>query len=103
VPLDLDLRTLRHFAAVAETGALTRAAEQLHIAQAVLTRQVRALETELHATLPLFSEGRVVARPAGIRLLHGLTSRWPHWLISSVDDHPAALDSLATALGLNSD
>jgi DNA-binding transcriptional LysR family regulator len=33
VPSDLDLRKLRYFAAVAETGNLTRAAEQLHIAR----------------------------------------------------------------------
>jgi DNA-binding transcriptional LysR family regulator len=69
MPMDLDLRKLRYFAAVAETGNLTRAAEQLHIAQPVLTRQIRALETELHATLFTRSARGTDLTPAGRQLL----------------------------------
>ena len=49
--MDLDLRKVRYFAAVAEHTSFLRAAEALHIAQPVLSRQIRALESELKVTL----------------------------------------------------
>ena len=49
--MDLDLRKVRYFVAVAEHETFMRAAEALHIAQPVLSRQIRSLENDLQVTL----------------------------------------------------
>ena len=68
----MDLKQLEYFVQIAELGSFTRAASVLRVAQPALSRQVRALEVELHQ--PLFERnGRgVTLTPAGQRLLaHG--------------------------------
>jgi hypothetical protein len=54
--VDLDLRKVRYFVVLAEELNYRRAAERLHVAQPVLTRQIRSLERDL--TAQLFERGR---------------------------------------------
>lgn len=57
----MELRHLRYFVAVAETGSLSQAAEKLFIAQPPLSVQIRQLEEAVGA--PLFTR-----HPRGVRL-----------------------------------
>ena len=73
--MDLDLRKVRYFVVLAEELNYRRAAERLHVAQPVLTRQIRSLERDL--TAQLFERDRAGTRltDAGRQLLtdaHGL-------------------------------
>jgi len=67
--MDLDLRKVRYFLAVADQLHFSRAADQLHIAQPALSRQIRALEHDLGAALFIRDRHGVELTDAGRQLL----------------------------------
>ena len=68
----MNLQQIETFVHVAETGSFSKAAVQLDTAQPALSRQVRALETELRETLLIRTGRGVTLTDAGRRFLeHG--------------------------------
>ena len=65
----MTLQQLAYFLAVARTRHFTRAAEESHVAQPSLSKQVQALEKELGAELFSRARGNVALTPAGEALL----------------------------------
>ncbi|MGD9990683.1 LysR substrate-binding domain-containing protein [Pseudonocardia sp.] len=67
--MDVDLRKVRYFVAVAKRLHFGRAADELHIAQPALSRQIRALEQDLSASLFTRDSHGVTLTDAGQQLL----------------------------------
>lgn len=62
----MDFRILRYFLAVAREQSFTKAAEQLHITQPTLSRQLAALEEELGVKLLVRSGRNITLTDQGI-------------------------------------
>lgn len=65
----MELYQLRSFAAIVESGHLTRAAERMHLSQPALSAQLKALEGELGVKLFDRTASGMVLTPAGKRVL----------------------------------
>jgi DNA-binding transcriptional LysR family regulator len=86
--MDADLRQLRYFVAVAERLSFSRAAEDLHIAQPSLSKQIRQLERGMRVQLFRRSSRHVELTGAGELLLRearALLSAWTAALASVRD------------------
>ena len=62
----MDIRILRYFLTVAKEQNFTKAAEQLHITQPTLSRQLAALEEELGTDLFIRGSRSITLTEAGI-------------------------------------
>src|SRR5438067_5881950 len=65
----MEIRQLRAFTAIAESGTFTAGALRVHITQAAISMQIRQLEIELGAPLLIGAPRRVLLTEAGEALL----------------------------------
>ncbi len=69
--MNVELRHLRYFVAVAEEASFTAAARRVHVAQQVLSSQIRKLEDALGVELLHRTSRGVAVTPAGAAFLEG--------------------------------
>ncbi|OYX86836.1 MAG: LysR family transcriptional regulator, partial [Azorhizobium sp. 32-67-21] len=65
----MDLRQLRYFVTIVETGSFSKAAQRLHVAQPALSQHVRNMELDLGVELLFRSSQGVVPTEAGETLV----------------------------------
>jgi DNA-binding transcriptional LysR family regulator len=87
----MEIRQLRAFVAIAETGTFTAGAVRVHVTQAAVSMQIRQLETEVGAKLFIRAPRNVILTEAGERLLE----RARHILL----EHDSALEEIAEFAG----
>jgi LysR family nitrogen assimilation transcriptional regulator len=61
----MDLRQLRYFVGIVQAGSLSRAADQLHVAQSAVSHHLNSLETELDRQLLTRGPKGIVLTEAG--------------------------------------
>jgi DNA-binding transcriptional LysR family regulator len=87
----MDIRQLKAFVAIAESGTFTAGAVRVHVTQAAISMQIRQLETETHAQLFIRAPRRVILTEAGEKLLERA--------YTILREHDAALEELAALTG----
>ena len=87
----MEIRQLKAFVAIAETGTFTAAAARVHVTQAAISMQIRQLENEVGAKLFVRAPRHVILTEAGEHLLH----RARHIL----REHDAAIDEISELAG----
>jgi DNA-binding transcriptional LysR family regulator len=87
----VEIRQLRAFVAIAESGTFTAGALRVHVTQAAISMQIRQLETEIGAKVFVRAPRHVILTEAGEQLLR----RARHIL----REHDAAIDEIAELAG----
>jgi DNA-binding transcriptional LysR family regulator len=87
----VEIRQLRAFVAIAESGTFTAGALRVHVTQAAISMQIRQLETEIGARVFVRAPRHVILTEAGEHLLR----RARHML----REHDAAIDEIAELAG----
>ena len=87
----MDIRQLKAFVAIAESGTFTAGAVRVHVTQAAISMQIRQLENETGAQLFVRAPRKVILTEAGERLLERA------YVI--LREHDAALEEMAALTG----
>jgi len=87
----LEIRQLKAFVAIAETGTFTAAALRVHVTQAAISMQIRQLENEVGAKLFVRAPRHVILTEAGEHLLHRARQ--------ILREHDAAIEEIAELAG----
>ena len=87
----MDIRQLKAFVAIAESGTFTAGAGRVHVTQAAISMQIRQLENETGAQLFVRAPRKVILTEAGERLLERA------YVI--LREHDAALEEMAALTG----
>jgi DNA-binding transcriptional LysR family regulator len=91
--MNIELRHLRYFRAVAEAASFTAAARNVHVAQQVLSAQIRQLEDALGVQLLERTSRGVVLTAAGAAFLDGARAT-----LADLDRAAAAAQNAARAI-----
>ncbi|HEY6802896.1 MAG TPA: LysR family transcriptional regulator [Pyrinomonadaceae bacterium] len=87
----MEIRQLRAFVAIAESGTFTAGAQRVHVTQAAISMQIRQLETEIGARVFVRAPRHVILTEAGEHLLRRARQM--------LREHDAAIDEIAELAG----
>ncbi len=87
----MDIRQLKAFVAIAESGTFTAGAVRVHVTQAAISMQIRQLENETGAQLFVRAPRKVILTEAGEKLLVRA--------YAILREHDAALEEMAALTG----
>src|SRR4029434_7938751 len=87
----MEIRQLRAFVAIAESGTFTAGALRVHVTQAAISMQIRQLETEIGARVFVRAPRHVILTEAGEHLLHRARQ--------ILREHDAAIEEIAELAG----
>ena len=87
----MEIRQLRAFIAIADSGTFTAGAQRVHVTQAAISMQIRQLENELGTKLFIRAPRKVILTEAGEQLLGRARQ--------ILREHDAATDEIAALAG----